>query len=128
MTEEESRQLCDIIRQTAYDLHVYLGIGYLEKVYENGLAHRLLKSGHDVKRQVPVQVVDEDGFVLGDYIADMIVEGLVVELKAVSTLLPAHMAQCLNYLKAMKIEYGLVINFGAEKFQCRKLALSRDKP
>ena len=114
MTEEESRQLCDIIRQTAYDLHVYLGIGYLEKVYENG--------------QVPVQVVDEDGFVLGDYIADMIVDGIVVELKAVSTLLPAHMAQCLNYLKAMKIEYGLIINFGAEKFQCRKLALSRDKP
>ena len=109
MTEEESRQLCDIIRQTAYDLHVYLGID-------------------DVKRQVPVQVVDEDGFVLGDYIADMIVDGIVVELKAVSTLLPAHMAQCLNYLKAMKIEYGLVINFGAEKFQCRKLALSRDKP
>ena len=49
-------------------------------------------------------------------------------LRTVSTLLPAHMAQCLNYLKAMKIEYGLVINFGAEKFQCRKLALSRDKP
>ncbi len=113
--------ICDKIRQVAYDLHVYLGVGYLEKVYENGLAHRLVKSGMSVKSQVPVQVSDEDGFVIGEYVADLVVEGIVVELKAVSSLLPIHVAQLINYLKAMKVEHGLLINFGSEKFQCKKV-------
>ena len=122
MTEEEAKRKCDAIRQIAYDLHVYLGAGYLEKVYENGLAHRLEKAGMAVQSQVPVRVVDEDGFVLGEYVADLMVEGIVVELKAASTLLPAHLAQLLNYLKAMKLEHGLLINFGSERFQCKKVA------
>ena len=122
MTEQEANAICDKIRQVAYDLHVYLGVGYLEKVYENGLAHRLVKSGMSVKSQVPVQVSDEDGFVIGEYVADLVVEGIVVELKAVSSLLPIHVAQLINYLKAMKVEHGLLINFGSEKFQCKKVA------
>ncbi len=121
MTEQEANVICDKIRQVAYDLHVYLGVGYLEKVYENGLAHRLVKSGMSVKSQVPVQVSDEDGFVIGEYVADLVVEGIVVELKAVSSLLPIHVAQLINYLKAMKVEHGLLINFGSEKFQCKKV-------
>jgi GxxExxY protein len=121
MTEEEANAICDKIRQVAYDLHVYLGVGYLEKVYENGLAHRLTKTGMKVETQVPIQVTDEDGYVLGDYIADLVVEGIIVELKAVSTLLPMHVAQILNYLKAMNREHGLLINFGSEKFQCKKV-------
>ena len=122
MTEQEANAICDKIRQVAYDLHVSLGIGYLEKVYENGLAHRLTKAGMAVKSHVPIQVVDEDGYVLGEYVADLVIEEIVVELKAVSTLLPAHSAQLLNYLKAMKLEHGLLINFGSEKFQCKKVA------
>ena len=122
MTEQEANRICDGIRQIAYDLHVYLGVGYLEKVYENGLAHRLIKAGMTVQVQQPIQIADEDGFVIGEYIADMVVEGIVVELKAVSTLLQIHVAQLLNYLKAMTIEHGLLINFGSEKFQCRKYA------
>ncbi|MBR0191859.1 MAG: GxxExxY protein [Thermoguttaceae bacterium] len=121
MTEEEANAICDKIRQVAYALHVYLGVGYLEKVYENGLAHRLTKAGMKVETQVPIQVADEDGYVLGDYIADLVVEGIIVELKAVSNLLPAHVAQILNYLKAMNREHGLLINFGSEKFQCKKV-------
>ena len=121
MTEEEANAICDNIRQVAYALHVYLGVGYLEKVYENGLAHRLTKAGMKVETQVPIQVADEDGYVLGDYIADLVVEGIIVELKAVSNLLPAHVAQILNYLKAMNREHGLLINFGSEKFQCKKV-------
>ena len=125
MTDIEAKALCDKIRQAAYDLHVYLGTGYLEKVYENGLSHRLEKAGMEVKRQVPVIVQDEDGFVIGEYIADMVVDGIVVELKAVAMLLPAHVAQVINYLKAMKLEHGILINFGSEKFQCKKLAKQR---
>ena len=122
MTESEAKRKCDLIRQIAYDLHVYLGVGYLEKVYENGLGHRLEKAGYKVETQVPIQVRDEDGFILGDYVADMIAGGIIIELKAVSTLLEIHVAQLLNYLKATGLEHGLLINFGSEKFQCRKVA------
>ena len=118
MTEQEANKICDKIRQIAYDLHVYLGVGYLEKVYENGLAHRLTKAGMAVQSQVPIQVADEDGFVIGEYVADMVVDGIIIELKSVSTLLQIHLAQLLNYMKAMKLEHGLLINFGSEKFQC----------
>ena len=125
MTDEEAKKVCDRIREVAYGLHLHLGTGYLEKVYENGLAHRLEKAGMRVERQVPVTVRDEDGFVLGEYVADLVVEGIVVELKAVSTLLPAHIAQTINYLKAMGMEHGMLVNFGSGKFQCRKLARSK---
>ena len=124
MTEQEANKICDKIRQIAYDLHVYLGVGYLEKVYENGLAHRLTKAGMAVQSQVPIQVADEDGFVIGEYAADMVVDGIIIELKSVSTLLQTHLAQLLNYMKAMKLEHGLLINFGSEKFQCKKVAKS----
>lgn len=124
MTEQEANKICDKIRQVAYDLHVYLGVGYLEKVYENGLVHRLTKAGMAVQSQVPIQVADEDGFVIGEYVADMVVDGIIIELKSVSTLLQIHLAQLLNYMKAMNLEHGLLINFGSEKFQCKKVAKS----
>ncbi len=60
---------------------------------------------------------------VGEYIADMVVDGIIVELKSVSALLPVHEAQLLNYLKAIDTKHGMLINFGSEKFQCRKLAL-----
>ena len=126
MTEEEVNRVCDKIRQTAYDLHVYLGVGYLEKVYENALAHRLKKCGMDVRAQIPIRIADEDGFEIGDYVADLLVDGVLIELKAVTTLLPVHAAQLLNYLTATGIRHGMLINFGSEKFQCKKLA-SRSK-
>ena len=122
MTDEEAKVICDRIRQTAYAIHLYLGVGYLEKVYENALAHRLSKQGMDVQTQFPIQVVDEDGYVIGDYLADMVVDGVVVELKAVSALNGAHIAQLLNYLKATGMKHGLLINFGSDKFECRKVA------
>ena len=125
MTEEESKAKCDAIRQIAYELHVYLGTGYLEKVYENGLARRLSKAGFNVQTQVPIRVCDEDGYVLGDYIVDMLVDGIVIELKAVSALQNVHIAQTINYLSAMKIDYGMLINFGSPKFESRKLARPR---
>ena len=124
MTEQEANKICDKIRQVAYDLHVYLGVGYLEKVYENGLVHRLTKAGMAVQSQVPIQVADEDGFVIGEYVADMVVDGIIIELKSVSTLLQIHLAQLLNYMKAMKLEHGLLIKKKKKKFQCKKVAKS----
>lgn len=124
MTEVEAKELCDRIRQIAYELHVHLWVGYLEKVYENGLKHRLEKAGYHIQTQFPIQVRDVDGFILGDYSADMIVDGLMIELKSVSMLTQSHVAQIINYLKATNQEHGLLINFGSEKFQCRKIIRS----
>jgi len=97
----------------------------LEKVYENALAHRLRKLGLDVKQQAPIKVYDEDKTMLGEYLADLLVEGeLIVELKTVRTIAPEHEAQILGYLKSARLEHGLLINFGSYKFQIRKYAWS----
>ncbi len=120
--------LCDIVRQTSYDIHVYHGNGHLEKVYENALAHRLRKAGFDVKQQHSLKVYDEDGTIIGDYLADLLIDGrLTVELKAARTIADEHVAQTLGYLKAARIEHGLLINFGSYRFQIRKYIWSLGK-
>ncbi|MCX6925067.1 MAG: GxxExxY protein, partial [Verrucomicrobia bacterium] len=79
---KDIKALCDQVRQVAYDIHVYHGHGHLEKVYENALAHRLRKAGFDAKQQHPIKVYDEDGTLIGDYLADLLVAGeLIGELK-----------------------------------------------
>ena len=123
--KDEIFQLCDRIRETAFALHRFLRQGHLEKVYENGLAHRLHKAGIRVEQQRALQVRDDDGTVLGDYVADLFVEDrLIVELKACKTTADEHVAQLLGYLRACRIEHGLLINFGSPKLQIRKYALS----
>ena len=122
------RALCNQVRQTAYDIHLYHGHGHLERVYENALAHRLRKAGLDVKQQWPRSVYDEDGTLLGDYLADLLVEGvLVLELKTAKALALEHEAQVLGYLKSAKLEHGMLINFGSPKFEVRKFVWSEDK-
>ena len=122
-------ELVATIRQTAYQLHLYLGTGYLEKVYENGLKHRLEKAWLKVSAQVPLIVRDEDGFVIGSYEADLIVANrVIVELKHVAKLIPQHEAQLINYLCTTGIEHGLLINFGSPKFEILKRIYSRKQP
>ncbi|HSI62458.1 MAG TPA: GxxExxY protein [Candidatus Saccharimonadia bacterium] len=122
-------ELCNLVRQTACDIHLYHGHGHLEKVYENALVHRLRKLGLLVGQQQPVSVLDEDGTVVGEYFTDLLIEGVVlVELKAVTTLLQQHAAQLLGYLKSTRIEHGLLMNFGSYKFQIKKYALSQSPP
>jgi GxxExxY protein len=121
-------ELCNVVRQTAYDIHVYLGNGHLEKVYENALAHRLRKIGFDVKQQHPLKVYDEDGTEIGDYFADLFLDGrLIVELKAAKAIADEHIAQILGYLKASRIEHGLLINFGSYRFEIKKFILSQGR-
>ena len=123
-SDEEVKALCDLIRQTSYDIHAYHGHGHLEKVYENALAHRLKKAGLSVKQQEPITVYDEDGTVIGQYFADIMVEDwLILELKAVKTLANEHVAQIMGYLKSARLKHGLLINFGSYRFEIRKYAL-----
>jgi GxxExxY protein len=119
---KDIKALCDQVRQTAFEIHLFHGHGHLEKVYENGLAHRLRKRGLCVKQQEPLKVFDEDGTLIGEYVADLLIEDcLIVELKTVRALAPEHLAQILGYLKSARLEHVLLINFGSYRFQIEKL-------
>ena len=112
------------IRQVAFDVHKYFGGGFLEKVYENALAHRLTKAGVPVSIQVPLSVRDEDGTIVGQFFADMVVNNLVlVEVKARSQLIPEHSAQVINYLKATGLRLGILLNFSERRLQIKRLIL-----
>jgi GxxExxY protein len=124
MNDNDVKQLCDRIREQAFDLHQWLKHGHLEKVYENGMRNRLRRIGLQVEQQHPIQVKDRDGSILGDFLADLFVEDeLIVELKACKALGDEHVAQILGYLRASGKRHGLLINFGAPKLQIRKLVL-----
>ena len=120
-------ELCDVVRKTGLDIYRYHRSGHLEKVYENALAHRLRKLGLDVKQQYRLIVYDEDGTEIGEYFADLFIEGqLIVELKACKAVGSEQVAQILGYLRASGIENGLLINFGAPRFFIKKYILSRN--
>lgn len=98
-----------------------LGIGFVEKVYENAFAHEMKKDGLKVIQQHPIKVI-YDGILVGDFFVDLLVEDLVlVELKSVSILNDEHMMQALNYLRASELPACLLINFGTPKAQIRRL-------
>jgi GxxExxY protein len=98
-----------------------LGCGFLEKVYENSLAYELRQAGFAVEQQKALRVRYRD-IVVGEYIADLVVEGSVlVELKVVRQFDEVHMAQCLNYLRAAGLQICLLINFGAPRLQIKRV-------
>lgn len=120
--EREILELSDRVREVAFELHGYLRHGHLEKVYENGLASRLRKAGLVVEQQKALTVRDQDGTLLGEYYADLLIEArLIVELKACKAIANEHIAQVLGYLRAAAHRDALLINFGAAKLEVRKL-------
>lgn len=117
----EVNQLTERIIGAAYDVANELGAGFLEKVYENALAHELRKNELEALQQTPIDVF-YDGIVVGAYVGDLIVNGQVlVELKAAKSIDDIHMAQCLNYLKATGLKICLLINFGAPRIQIKRI-------
>jgi GxxExxY protein len=104
----------------AYRVFNALGHGFLESVYENAMLIELRKAGLRAENQHPIKVF-YDGQVVGVFEADLHVEGVViVELKAVRTIIPAHEVQLVNYLKATGTDTGLLINFGEQKVEVRR--------
>jgi GxxExxY protein len=100
-----------------------LGAGFLEKVYENALAHELRKGGMRVEQQKGI-AVRYDNVVVGEYCADLLVEeSIIVELKAVKAFDEVHSAQCINYLKATGLRACLLINFGRPEVQIKRFVL-----
>jgi GxxExxY protein len=116
----------DITREiigAAFEVHNVLGHGFLEKVYENALVVELRSRGLRANAQVPIPV-SYKGELVGDYIADLVVNGLVLcEIKAAASLDPSHQAQILNYLKASAIKIGLLINFGPKRVETKRMAM-----
>jgi len=106
-----------------YRVYNSLGHGFLEKVYENALVIELKKGGLSVTQQEGVKVFYE-GEQVGDYYADIIVNGLVIlELKAAEAFKNEHFAQLTNYLKATDKEVGLLLNFG-KKPEFKRIVLA----
>jgi GxxExxY protein len=128
MADPHSRSiftLCDIIRTTSFEIHRYLRSGFNEKIYENALANRLRKQDIRVVQQGRMRVFDEDGTLLGLLTTDLLVdERLICEVKGCSALVEAHTAQLLGYLRAARVEHGLLINFGAPRLQIKKYILT----
>ena len=105
-------ELSQKIIAAAHNVHKELGHGFLEKLYKNALAAELQEAGIKCALEVPMSVLYR-GLVVGDYIADMVVEDkIIVEAKAVSELNSVHEVQLVNYLKATGLQVGLLINFG----------------
>ena len=104
----------------AMEVHRTLGNGFLESVYQNALAHELKKEGLDVECEVPLRVI-YDGVVVGEFAADMLVNGkVIVENKAVQRLCSAHEVQLVNYLTATGVDVGLLLNFGAPELEFKR--------
>jgi GxxExxY protein len=105
----------------AFRVSNVLGVGFLERVYENALVHELKKAGIGVEQQKPIQVM-YDEVIVGQFYADLLVEeSVIVELKAVTALDTKHFAQCMNYLKATGLNLGLLINFGSPKVEVKRV-------
>lgn len=105
----------------AYEVSNTLGAGFLEKVYENALAIELRSKGLQIAQQVPFKITYK-GVVVGDYFADLIVESQVlIEVKVARGFDKAHVAQCLNYLKAANLTLGLLLNFAKSRVEIQRV-------
>ncbi|HEX3992654.1 MAG TPA: GxxExxY protein [Acetobacteraceae bacterium] len=99
-----------------------LGSGFLEKVYENALAHELRKAGISVEQQHATTVM-YDGVAVGKYFVDLMIEDcLLVEIKVTKALDDIHAAQCINYLKATGLNLCLLLNFARPRLEMKRLA------
>lgn len=114
-------ELTEKILQAFFEVYNELGYGFTEKVYQNALGIVLRSKGLKVVAEKEIQVLFR-GAVIGDYRADLLVEDkVIVELKAASVLVVEHEAQLLNYLKATRLEVGLLLNFGPKPAYKRRV-------
>jgi GxxExxY protein len=119
--ERRLNELTQKIIGCAYTVANGLGAGFLEKVYENAMRIELMRAGLAVAQQQPIPVKWR-GETVGDYCADLLIEGsVIVELKAIRALDEVHTAQALNYLKATGLRICLLINFGKPQIEIKRV-------
>lgn len=121
MAEILYKELSFLIIGAAMEVHRILGPGYLEAVYQAALAQELTRRGIAFE-QFKRLAVEYKGAIVGDYIADFVVDGkIILEIKAVSEFHPKHEAQAINYLTATKLRLAILLNFGAESLQHKRI-------
>jgi GxxExxY protein len=104
----------------AFEVHNTLGVGFLEKVYENALAKELTGRGYRVEQQKEINVYYKNHSV-GCYFADLVInDEMIIELKVAECLQRAHEAQLMNYLRATKLRVGLLLNFGKTRLEHKR--------
>lgn len=125
MTESELNSLSEKVIGCCYTISNALGSGFLEKVYQNALAHEMRKLGLKVEIQKPLHVI-YDQVIVGEYFADLLIEDvLIIELKACDGFNEVHKAQCLNYLNSTRLSLCLLINFGRTKVEIKRIFQSQ---
>jgi len=116
----DQKELTKIIIGCAYRVYNKMGYGFLESVYEKSLLIELKKAGLQAESQTPI-VVKYDEEVVGEFVADIIVEqAVILELKSVKSIVRAHEIQLVNYLVATNIDVGLILNFAEEKVEVKR--------
>jgi GxxExxY protein len=124
-TELKYKDITEKIIGASFEVHKFLGNGFQEVIYQRALAYEMSKAGLEFAREIEQDIFYKDLEVpIGRRRADFVVEGKVlVEVKAIIQLEDVHWAQALNYLKAYKLEVGLLINFGSKSLTFKRLVL-----
>jgi GxxExxY protein len=127
MEEYKYKEITEKIIGASFEVHKFLGNGFQEVIYQRALAYEMKMKGLEFSREIEQDIFYKElEKPIGVRRADFVVEGKVlVELKAQTVLDKVHMAQALNYLKAYKLEVGLLINFGSVSLEIKRLVLSQ---
>jgi GxxExxY protein len=127
MVELKYKEITEKIIGASFEVHKFLGNGFQEVIYQRALAYEFRMLGLEFAREIEQDIfyknLEEP---IGTRRADFVVEGkILVELKALTKLEDVHLAQALNYLKAYRLEVGLLINFGSKSLEFKRLILSQ---
>jgi GxxExxY protein len=125
--ELKYKDITEKIIGASFEVHKFFGNGFQEVIYQRALAYELSQLRLNFKREVEHEIFYKDlTEPIGRRRADFVVEEKVlIELKAIAQLDDAHLAQTLNYLKAYKLEVGLLINFGSKSLTFKRLVLTQ---
>lgn len=125
MAELKYKDITEKILGASFEVHSFLGNGFQEVIYQRALAWEMKQRNLDFAREIEQDIFYKDlPEPIGTRRADFVVKGKVlVELKAIKELEDVHLAQALNYLKAYKLEVGLLINFGSKSLTFKRLVL-----
>ena len=123
--ELKYKDITEKIIGSSFEVHKHLGNGFQEVIYQRALAYEMRKAGLEFAREIEQDIFYKElEEPIGTRRADFVVEGKVlVELKAIIQLEDVHLAQALNYLKAYKLEVGLLINFGSKSLTFKRIVL-----
>ena len=124
-TDLKYKDITEKIIGAAFEVHKFLGNGFQEVIYQRALAYELYKAGLEFAKEIEQPIFYKElPDAIGTRRADFVVQGKVlVELKAIIQLEDVHLAQALNYLKAYKLEVGLIINFGSKSLTFKRIVL-----